>query len=113
AAGYLQLRGLGDAIAAANEWNADDLARYRALPELAALGERSADKSLDRDQLVELSRTLPPDWLPSSSAVGDDATCAAQLRTYLAAGADELVLHGTTAEHLGGLADAFSAGACA
>ena len=110
AAGYLQVRGLGDALAAANGWSPDDLARYRALPKLAALGERSADKVLDRDELVELSRALPTDWLPSSSAVGDAATCAARLRAYLDAGADELVLHGSTAEHLGDLADAFTAG---
>ena len=110
AAGYLQLRGLGDAIAAANGWDPDDLARYHALPQLAALGERSADKALSRDELVDLSRTLPADWLPASSAVGDAATCAARLRDYCSAGADELVLHGSTAEHLRGLADAFSAG---
>ena len=59
AAGYLQLRGLGDALAAANGWSADALARYRARPALAALGERSADKALPRDELVELSRTMP------------------------------------------------------
>jgi probable F420-dependent oxidoreductase len=108
AAGYLHLRGLGDANAAANHWSTDDLARYRAQPALAALGERSADKSLSRDQLVALSRTMPPDWLASSSAVGDAHTCAAQLARYLDAGADELVLHGSTAELLGGLATAFA-----
>jgi probable F420-dependent oxidoreductase len=110
AAGYLQLRGLGDALAAANRWSADDLADYRAQPKLAALGERSADKSLSRDELVELSRALPADWLSSSSAIGSGTSCADRLREYLAADADELVLHGSTAEHLGGLADAFSAG---
>jgi 5,10-methylenetetrahydromethanopterin reductase len=101
---------LGDALATANGWNADDLARYRALPKLAELGERSADKSLTRDELVELSRAMPADWLPSSSAVGDAASCAARLQDYRAAGADELVLHGSTAEHLGGLVTAYAAG---
>jgi 5,10-methylenetetrahydromethanopterin reductase len=111
AAGYFQLRGLGDALAAANGWSANDLARYRAQPRLAELGDRSADKALSRDELIELSRAMPPHWLPSSSAVGDAATCATRLRSYLAAGADELVLHGSTAEHLGGLTAAFAAGA--
>ena len=101
---------MGDALAATNGWSPDDLARYRALPKLAALGEHSADKVLNRDELVELSRALPTDWLPSSSAVGDAATCAARLRAYLDAGADELVLHGSTADNLGDLADAFMAG---
>jgi 5,10-methylenetetrahydromethanopterin reductase len=53
---------------------------------------------------------MPDDWLPSSSAVGDRDTCAARLDEYLDAGADELVLHGSTAEHLSGLAAAFGAG---
>ena len=53
---------------------------------------------------------MPADWLPSSSAVGDAATCAARLREYRAAGADELVLHGSTAEHLGGLVSAYASG---
>jgi probable F420-dependent oxidoreductase len=110
AAGYFQLRGLGDALVAANRWEAEDLARYRALPKLAALGTRSADKSLTRDELVELSRTLPPEWLPSASAVGDAAACAARLREYRTAGADELVLHGSTAEHLEALVRAYTAG---
>jgi 5,10-methylenetetrahydromethanopterin reductase len=101
---------LGDALAAANGWSATELARYRAQPELAALGDRSADKALSRDQLTELSRVMPDDWLSSSSAVGDADTCTARLRAYVAAGADELVLHGSTAEHLGGLIAAFAAG---
>ena len=111
AAGYFQLRGLGDALAAANGWDASDLARYRAQPKLAELGDRSADKALPRDELIKLSRAMPADWLPSSSAAGDVDTCTARLRAYLDAGADELVLHGSTAERLGGLVAAFVAGA--
>ena len=110
AAGYFQLRGLGDALAAANGWSTTDLARYRAQPKLAELGDRSADKALSRDELIELSRAMPADWLPSSSAVGDADTCTTRLRAYLDAGADELVLHGSTAEHLGGLTAAFATG---
>jgi 5,10-methylenetetrahydromethanopterin reductase len=111
AAGYFQLRGLGDALVAANAWSRADLARYRAQPALAALGDRSADKSLSRAELADVSRAMPCDWLPSSSATGDAAACGARLREYLDAGADELVLHGRTAEHLGALVDAFVAGA--
>jgi 5,10-methylenetetrahydromethanopterin reductase len=113
AAGYFQLRGLGDALVTANRWKAEDLAHYRALPKLAELGARSADKALTRDELVELSRALPSEWLPSASAVGDTATCAARLREYRAAGADHLVLHGSTADHLGGLVSAYTNGATA
>jgi 5,10-methylenetetrahydromethanopterin reductase len=108
AAGYLQLPGLGDALAAANGWSAAELARYRSHPRLVELGGRSADKTLTRAELVELSRTMPAEWLPSSSAVGSARHCAVRLHEYLDAGADELVLHGSTAEHLAGLVDAFT-----
>ncbi len=110
AAGYFQVRGLGDALVAANGWDPGDLARYRTEPELKALGDRSADKNLSRDELIDLSRRLPDHWLPSSSAEGDGAVCASRLREYLAAGADELILHGSTVERLAGLIDAFTDG---
>ncbi len=97
AAGYFHVPGLGDSLVTANRWNAADLARYRAHPALVGLGDKTADKHLPRPQLVEVSRTLPAGWLSSSSASGTAAECAAVLREYLAAGADELILHGSTA----------------
>ena len=111
AAGYFQLPGLGDALAAANGWDPAALARYRSHPVLAALGARPADKALSRDELIAISATMPPDWLPSSSVVGPAGVCAARLREYLDAGADELVLHGTTAPHLGPVVAAFAVAA--
>jgi 5,10-methylenetetrahydromethanopterin reductase len=107
AAGYFHVRGLGDALVAANQWSADDLARYRSHPTLVALGDKTADKHLSRAELVALSTTLPSHWLPSSSAFGAAAHCAARLHEYLAAGADELVLHGSTAPFYAGLVRAF------
>ncbi|MGE0308236.1 MAG: TIGR03857 family LLM class F420-dependent oxidoreductase, partial [Acidimicrobiia bacterium] len=111
AAGYLQLPGLGDAIAAINGWSPADMARYRAQPKLVELGERSADKALSRAELIELTRAFPSDWLPSSSAQGSSAQCAQTLRDYLSAGATDIILHGATADLLGPLAAAFVPGA--
>jgi probable F420-dependent oxidoreductase len=107
AAGYLQVEGLGDALVAANGWDPAELARYRSQPALTRLAGRSAARTLSRDEMVALGRTLPEHWLPSSSAVGDAAACARRLDEYLDAGADELVLHGGTAEDLGALVAAF------
>ncbi|HEY2330595.1 MAG TPA: TIGR03857 family LLM class F420-dependent oxidoreductase [Acidimicrobiales bacterium] len=109
AAGYFHVAGLGDSLVAANRWDPDDLARYRSHPTLVALDGKQADKALSRDVLVELSRTMPADWLPSSCAAGPSAACATRLHEYLDAGADEIVLHGSTAEHLEPLVDAFAA----
>jgi probable F420-dependent oxidoreductase len=103
AAGYFQVHGLGDALVKANGWDEAALARYREEPELVALGRRPADKALSRDALADLAERLPDGWLSSSSAVGNALTCRDRLRAYLDAGADELILHGTTATGLGGL----------
>jgi probable F420-dependent oxidoreductase len=108
AAGYFHVAGLGDALVRANGWDPADLARYRAHPTLVGLGDQQADKVLSRHELVDVSRSLPPAWLSSASATGTAAECAGRLHEYLDAGADELVLHGTTAEHLGPLALRFA-----
>ncbi len=107
AAGYFHVAGLGDALVAANRWDPDDLIRYRSHPTLVALGELQADKALPRPELISLAHTFPDHWLASSSAMGTAAQCARRLDEYIVAGADELILHGTTAEHLGGLAASF------
>jgi probable F420-dependent oxidoreductase len=108
AAGYFHVSGLGDALVAANGWDLDALERYRNQPALVALGDVQADKALSRDELVEVSRGLPDEWLPSSSAFGALDDCAERLHEYIDAGADGLVLHGTTAEHVGPLAARFT-----
>jgi 5,10-methylenetetrahydromethanopterin reductase len=108
AAGYFQVGGLGDALVEANGWDVGDLARYRAQPVLTELGNRPADKVLTRDELIALTSGMPGSWLPSSSAVGTAQECARRLKEYLDAGADELLLHGSTAEHLGSLVEAFA-----
>jgi hypothetical protein len=77
---------------------------------LAGLAGRPADKALSRDELIAVSETLPASWIESASAAGTATECAARLHAYLAAGADELLLHGTTAGHLGSMVDAFVAG---
>ncbi len=108
AAGYFHVADLGDALVAANGWNSGSLERYRSQPLLVALGDKQADKALTRAQLIEVSRSLPAEWIPTSSATGNAARCAARLHEYLDAGADELVLHGSTAEHLDRLVTCFS-----
>ncbi|HVV29986.1 MAG TPA: TIGR03857 family LLM class F420-dependent oxidoreductase, partial [Mycobacteriales bacterium] len=110
AAGYFHVSGLGDALVRANGWDPADLERYRQQPGLAGLNGAQADKALSRPELARLTAGMPSHWLPSSSATGTAAACAQRLRDYLDAGADEIVLHGSTAENLGELVDAFTAG---
>lgn len=97
-AGYFQVEGLGEALVDANGWSREDLARYRRHPVLVALGGRPADKALTREQLAAVGRALPEGWIEAASVVGDAGSCADRLGAYLEAGADELILHGGTAE---------------
>jgi probable F420-dependent oxidoreductase len=108
AAGYFSVSGLGDALVRANEWDEQDLARYRSQQMLVDLGGLPADKHLSRQQLVELTGGMPPWWLPSACAVGPAAACAARLQDYLDAGAGEIILHGMTGVHVAGLARSFA-----
>jgi len=109
-AGYFHVEGLGDALVGANGWDTAELARYRSHPAFAELGGRQADKAFSRAQLIEVSRSLPDAWIESSSVVGDAPGCATRLGDYLAAGADEIILHGSTAQHFDTLAAAFGGG---
>jgi 5,10-methylenetetrahydromethanopterin reductase len=110
AAGYLSVRGLGDAIARVNGWSEDDLARYRGQRALVDLPGQTADKHLTRQQLIELCGALPPSWLPSSTAAGTVEEVSSVLARYLAAGADEIILHGVVGERLAPLAAHIAAG---
>jgi probable F420-dependent oxidoreductase len=106
-AGYFHVAGLGDALVHANGWDEAELARYRAHPTFRDLGGQQADKALSRETLIEVSRALPDKWIESASAAGDAATVASQLREFLNAGADEIVLHGSTADRYRSLASSF------
>ena len=63
----------------------------------------NADQAFTREQLVEVSRVLPQEWLDDGAAVGTAAQCAAKLRTFLDAGADEILLHGSSPAAMGPL----------
>ncbi|HEX3713159.1 MAG TPA: TIGR03857 family LLM class F420-dependent oxidoreductase [Trebonia sp.] len=109
AAGYLSLPGLGDSLARINAWDAADLARYRGQRVLTDLGAKPADKYLSRAELIKLCEGMPPSWLASCTAAGTVGQTAAVLADYLAAGADELILHGVVGEGLAPLADYLAA----
>jgi probable F420-dependent oxidoreductase len=105
AAGYLSLPGLGDTLARINGWDEADLARYRGQRVLTDLGTKPADKYLTRAELIKLCEGMPPSWLASCTAAGTVRQTASVLADYLAAGADELILHGVVGEGLTPLAD--------
>ncbi|WP_372412313.1 TIGR03857 family LLM class F420-dependent oxidoreductase [Streptomyces luteireticuli] len=97
---YLQPAPHGERIARLNGWDTAPLARIRAHPLLADLGQALADEKYHPLQLAEPGHLLPDNWLTASTATGPPAACARRLAEYLDAGADELILHGTPPDRL-------------
>jgi alkanesulfonate monooxygenase SsuD/methylene tetrahydromethanopterin reductase-like flavin-dependent oxidoreductase (luciferase family) len=97
---YFQIKGFGEQLAGVNEWETAPLEKLRAHPMLADL-RGSADGAFTRDELLEVGQLLPKAWLDSASATGSASRCADRISSYLDAGADEVILHGSTPELLG------------
>jgi 5,10-methylenetetrahydromethanopterin reductase len=91
---YFDLRGLGEMLVTVNGWQPDILFNLRSHPKIAELKGRPADLAFTRQELIEVSRTLPRHWLEDGAVVGTPAKCAAALTRFLSAGANEIVLHG-------------------
>jgi len=106
---YFQSEPLGSMLVGVNGWDPQPLQRLREHPLVRALGGSYADSGLTKQQLVEVSATLPDEWLASTSAIGEPPDRAARLHEYLDAGADELILHGSTPDMLDDTVAAFLA----
>jgi probable F420-dependent oxidoreductase len=105
---YFQIPGFGEQLARTNGWDTEPVRRLREHPQLTGM-RGSADFVRTRDQLTEAATVLPEEWLATSSAVGSPQYCVTRFREYLAAGADELVLHGSTPDQLPAVIDAVRA----
>lgn len=100
---YFELPGFGDLIVEINGWDKAVLERIRGHPQIAALNGKPADQAFTRQELVEVGRLLPQQWIDEGAAVGTAAQCADQLMAYLDAGADEILLHGSAPKDMGPL----------
>ncbi|WP_132472070.1 TIGR03857 family LLM class F420-dependent oxidoreductase [Rhodococcus sp. SMB37] len=101
---YYQIPGFGEQLARVNEWDPAALDVLRSHPHLVGL-KGAADSVRTRDQLVEASSALPPEWITGAAALGSPAACHETFARYREAGADELVLHGSTPDQLGSVVD--------
>ncbi|MDT5130777.1 MAG: hypothetical protein QOE41_88, partial [Mycobacterium sp.] len=97
---YYQIPGFGEKLVAVNGWSPEALSQLRSHPRLAGI-RGAADSVLSRDQLIEVASVLPDEWTEGAAAVGSVSACHAAFERYREAGADELVLHGSTPDHLG------------
>jgi 5,10-methylenetetrahydromethanopterin reductase len=100
---YFQIEGYGENLARVNGWDPAPLGTLRSHPMLSSVSG-AADHRFTRDQLLDVARQcIPTQWIDTAAAVGSAARCSSRLNDYLAAGADELVIHGSTTELLGPL----------
>jgi alkanesulfonate monooxygenase SsuD/methylene tetrahydromethanopterin reductase-like flavin-dependent oxidoreductase (luciferase family) len=90
-----------------NSWDKTILPKLWSHPIFEGV-KASADQGFTLEELVEVSRTLPREWLESAAAVGSKEKCALRLDEYLAAGADDIIIHGSTPEKLGPTLKAFT-----
>jgi hypothetical protein len=101
----------GDAVAAENGWDSEPIRQLRAHPRFADLGNVNANLTFLRGELVDLGDFIPREWLTTSCAIGSARACADRVREYLTAGADQVILHGSTADLLATTVAAFNSAA--
>jgi 5,10-methylenetetrahydromethanopterin reductase len=104
-AAYLNHPQFGNLMAAANGWDLGPIETMRA--EAAKIAAASSETAGGRAALIEPSRVLPQQWFDESAAIGTADECAARFHEFLDAGADEIVIHGTTADDLEATVKAF------
>ena len=63
---------------------------------LSRLEYGQGDIAEARRQMAEAVAMLPDEWLEQGAAIGNLSRCATRLAEYRAAGADQILLHGTT-----------------
>lgn len=93
---YFQTPGFGEVIVEANGWDAKVLDDIRNHKQFANIGDKNADQAFTREQLVEVSRVIPQSWYDDGAAVGTASVCANKLCSFLDAGVDEILLHGSS-----------------
>jgi 5,10-methylenetetrahydromethanopterin reductase len=101
---YYQIPDFGENLASVNGWDPEPLTRLRSHPLLAGI-RGSADSVLTRAELAEVASVLPAAWTGDAAAIGSARACHEAFERYREAGADELVLHGSTPDRLGRLFD--------
>lgn len=95
AVSYFMHEMIGGALAAANGW---DLAPVRRLVDagLARLEYENAAIADKRQRMAAAAALLPAEWISSAAAVGSVRDCVERLSAYREAGADFIILHGST-----------------
>lgn len=93
---YIGQPGMLEAYARINGWDPQLAAPIREHPMFAHDPDR-VDHNFHRDQLLEVAKLVPDEWVYPTSLTGSLADCVATMAQYRAAGADEICFYGSTA----------------
>jgi len=104
AVSYFMHRELGLPIIATNGWEEGPMNAV-ADTGLARLEYGNGTVADKRRMMAEAASLLPAAWLETGAAIGSLDRCVSRLREYLDAGADYLLLHGTTPDQQGALVE--------
>lgn len=103
---YLGQPGLAEAYGRINGWDPKLADPVREHPLFAHDPDR-VDHNFHRDQLMEVAKLVPDEWMYSTSLAGSVADCVAKMAEYKTAGADEICFYGSTAAENAGLVAAW------
>ncbi len=103
---YLQAPGYGELLLAINGWDERQLEAFRKAPVVAGMAG-GIDSVATLEQLAEIERLIPAEWLPA--AVGSAAQCAARFQDQFNAGADGIVLHASRPREFAPVLEAWDA----
>lgn len=108
-AAYFSMQGLGDLILESNGWDGSRLDLYRETLARSKAAHESGERPLQGRKLyIEAGRHFPPEWIANTAVIGSASECATGITRFLDAGADEMILHGVTADRLEPTALAFA-----
>jgi 5,10-methylenetetrahydromethanopterin reductase len=96
----------GDALVAMNGWDPAPLVAFRADPVVQSV-PGAIDAVATVEQLEHITTLIPEEWLPA--AVGTADQCAARVVDQLTAGADGVILHGSSPIELEPVVEAYRA----
>jgi 5,10-methylenetetrahydromethanopterin reductase len=99
------LRGYGDLMVQANDWDPEILTRFRA-DEFVKTFQGSIDGHASVEQLKQVSKLIPDEWL-AASATGSPEQCAAAIAREFDYGATGVIMHGATPKELAPVLDAY------
>jgi 5,10-methylenetetrahydromethanopterin reductase len=95
----------GDALVTMNGWDPAPLEAFRADPVVQSV-PGAIDAVGTIEQLEHIQTLIPEEWLPA--AVGSAEVCAKRVLDQLAAGADGVILHGSSPAELAPVVEAYA-----